>query len=283
MCHVDLHRNAFALSSALVLTSLLALSSVASAQPDPGFDEITHRVSQQSHDVSCQQMDAWIAAHPSDPNAGRGLIWMAELRLADHQFDLAYVLFDRAAREYPDTEWARHGQKNRADLDLYWHHFSAAIAAYDQLSKLPSPYWQYVGRMSLIQARSERVRFIIYAALVSGLVLLAAFRLGRARKQLWPPPEEVVYAAPVLMLMMLASLAQPSEEAHAVMTVTIGALLLLWANGAYWRAQPPKARWRWPFEALLGLVQAGSLLYCAVIANGLWLKFAETVTNGAER
>jgi hypothetical protein len=261
-------------ASALLLLALLGAA-------DPGFDAITSRVGKQSHDESCAQMEAWVDAHPTDPNAGRGLIWMAELRLADRRTDLAYALFDRAARDYGDGEWGLHGQKGRADLDVAAHRFAPALETYAKLAARPEPYWQYVGRISVDSARGERLRFYVYAALLLALGAWTAFRLGRARKQLWPPPEELTWSAPVLLLMLAAAIAQPPEEARAVVWVALGGAALLWANGAYLRARPPGRRW--PLEALLGLAQAAALLYCAVIANDLWMKFAETLTNGAER
>jgi hypothetical protein len=206
---------------------------------------------------------------------------MAELRLADHRLDLAYDLFSRAAQDYGDGEWGLHGQKGRADLDLYQHRFGPALATFARLAARPEAYWQYVGRISLEEARHQRTRFWIYVALLAALGAWTLGRLGLARQKLWPPPEELLWSAPVLVLMLLAAFAQPAEEAHAVVTVALGGVVLLWANGAFLRLRPPGRRW--PLEAVLGVAQAAALLYCSVIANDLWMKFAETLTSGAER
>lgn len=264
--------------NALPLFALLALT----AAGDPGFDQIVGKVGEQSHDLSCAQMQAWVQAHPQDPNAGRGLVWMAELRLADHQLQLARPLLERAAHDYAGTEWGWHGVKGLADLDAASHHYEAAIAAYRQLEALPSPYWRYVGKMAVISAGEEQLRFRIYLVLTAALVGGVIFRASRARSALWPPPEELTYALPVVLVMLVAAMAQPPEEARAVVTVALGGALLLWAHGAQLRAHPPSTLARL-LLGVIGLGEAAALLYCAVVANDLWMKFAETVSNGAER
>jgi hypothetical protein len=56
---------------------------------------------------------------------------------------------------------------------------------------------------------------------------------------------------------------------------------VLWANGVYLRARPPRAARRL-VETALGLAQAAAVLYCAVVLNGVWSKFYETLVMGAE-
>ena len=87
---------------------------------------------------------------------------------------------------------------------------------------------------------------------------------------------------PVVLVMLLAALSQPPEEARAVATVALGGAVLLWAHGAQLRAHPPSPLARFLLGAI-GLGEAAALLYCAVVANDLWMKFAETLSNGAER
>lgn len=258
-----------------------ALHAQVPAPPDPGFQAIVERVGQQSHDASVAQMQAWVDAHARAPDAGRGLIWMAELRLADHRLDLARPYFERAARDYPQTEWGYQGLKGVADIDVAHHRYAPAIATYDALARLPLPYWEYVGRMAAISARQERLRWWLFLGLSVALCVSVVARL-RAARQVWPPPEEATWALPVALVMLLAALGQPPEEGRAVITVAVGAVALLWAHGAQLRARPPGTAGR-IFAGATGLLEAAALLYCAVIANDLWLKFAETLTSGAER
>ena len=264
------------------MISMLLPLALALATPDPGFDAIVSRVGQQSHDRSCAQMQTWIDSHHDDPNAGRGLVWMAELHLADQRIDLARPLFARAAADYPGTEWGWQGQKGTADLQVVTHHYAPAITTYEKLSKLDSPYWQYVGRMSAVSAREEQKRWYIFLALCAGLLAGVVWRVFRARGSLWPLPEEATYALPVAGVMLAAAFAQPAAEAHAVTTVALGSLVLLYAHGVHLRARTPSRGAR-VLEGVVGLAEAAALLYCAVVANDLWMKFSETLSNGAER
>ena len=195
---------------------------------------------------------------------------------------LAQPLFARAAADYAGSEWGWQGEKGVADLNVATHHYTPAIATFEKLSKLDSPYWQYVGRMAAIAAREEQRRWYVFVALCIGLVMGVGLRLYRSRGALWPLPEEAIYALPVAGVMLAAAFAQPASEAKAVATVAIGALVLLYAHGVHLRARAPSKRVRL-LEGVLGLAEAAALLYCAVVANDLWMKFAETLTNGAER
>jgi len=259
----------------------LALS-LSLAVPSGGFEAIASRAGARSHDASCARMQAWVDAHPRDPRAGRGLVWMAELRLVDARADLALPLFARAARDFAGSEWGWEGEKGVADLDLARHSYASAIATYDRLATLPGPYWRYVGRTSAKAARAARRRWHVFLLLAALLTIGLGVRLFRARRALWPPPEELTYALPVAAVMLLACLRQPAGEAHAVATVALGALVLLYAHGVHLRARAASAPAR-ALEALLGLCEAAALLYCAVVASGLWARFAETLTSGAER
>jgi hypothetical protein len=267
------------------MTAMLPLAlllSLGAAGAGPGFDEILEQVGSEGHDALCAQMQAWVDAHPGDPQAARGLVWMAELRLSDGRADLARPLFTRAAALSPGSEWGHQGAKGLADLDAAAHRYGPALATYDRLAAIPDPYWSYIGRASGASARRERVRWFAFVGLAAALALGVALRLWRARGALWPPPEEASYALPVVAMMLLAAAAQPPAEARAVSTVAVGALALLYAHGVHLRARP-EARGLRVLEGGLGLLEAVALLYCAVVANDLWLKFAETLVSGAER
>lgn len=270
--------------SVLVLV-LLGLSGSAAAQMDPMPFERIIGPNQRSHDATCALMAAWVAAHPGDPRAPRGLLAMAQLRLVDHQAQLARPLFLRVIRDYPGTEWAQHSTKGLADLELESWHFAAAIAKYDGLARSDSPFFQYVGRYFAQRAREERLRFYLVLGLLASFLLMWGVRLLRlgSWRTLWPPPAEVIYPLPVLMAMGAASFgaSQGEGEGRGVLVLAAGALALLWLNGAYLRARPPVGRWRY-LHGALGLVQTAGLLYMAIVLCGLWDKFHDTIEMGAD-
>lgn len=252
----------------------------ASTELAPRFDDIVGSVTAQNHDEACARMQAWLDAHPDDPQAAQGLVWMARLRTTDRRHGEARALLERALREPPRGEWPLHAKKALADLELESHHFEVAIAAFDELASSPLPLWRYVGTNAAENARGERIRFRIMLALVAALALLWLFRL-RSMRPLLPPPMELIYALPVLLLIVAAAASQEEPEAHALVTLGLGSVVLLWLNGAWARARLPRGRERWA-HVFLGVLQACAMLYCAMIGNGLWEKMKDTIAMGAE-
>jgi hypothetical protein len=250
---------------------------------DASFDAIVTGTTAANHAESCERMQAWVDAHASDPVAARGLVWMAQLRRSDRRGDLARPLLERVRRDYPTTDWALHAQKGIADLDVEAHHFASAIASYDELAKKPSPFWQYVGTQAAKVTRGERTRFYWLLAVAIAILALAAVRLWRGDlRALWPPPVELVYALPLLVVMLLAATAQEHDESRAVVTVAMGAAVLLWLNGAHFRASrlAQAGIGRRSLAAALGAAQIAGLVYCALVMNNLWGKLADTVAMG---
>ena len=271
--------------AALALLLLVATAGNVTASSDalaPSFAQIL-APTERSHDASCALMAAWVESHPGDPRAARGLVWMAQLRIADQRRDLAQPLFQRVQRDYPGTEWAQHSIKGLADLDVEARRYGAAIAKYESLAHSDSPFFQYVGSMAAEHARQLRLRFRSTLGLLASLLRLGGLRLGRlgSWRPLWPPPVEVIYPLPLLLLTAVASLGQPAQEGHSVLILAFGAAALLWVNGAYLRARPPTGAWRIVHGAL-GLGQAAALLYLAVVLSGLWDKFHDTLVMGAD-
>ena len=225
-------------------------------------------------------MERWIAAHPTDANAGRGLIWMAELRLSDNQVDEALQTFERVEREYANTEWGWHGARGRADLEVALHRYSRALETYAQLERLSQPYWQYIGRRARLETEAERRRYYLSLALLLGLVVLGGYRLARAKDRLGAV--ELWGAAPVVLVVTLAGWGLQPGERGAVLSVVWAGFALLWASGAYWQGRAA-SRGRVALEVLLGLGQAAAVLYVSVVLNGLWGRFFETLVNADAR
>jgi hypothetical protein len=257
----------------------LLLGGGAHAQ-DPGFDAVLRRVGTDDHPTVVGAMAAWVAAHPRDDNAGRALIWMAEMKLSDRDVDGAIALFAQAEHDHAGTEWGLHGAKGRADLEVSLHRYAGALETYARLEREPLPYWKYVARQAREAAIGARLRFYSALGLGLALALLVAYRGVRGRKH-WAVLEPLA-ALPVALLMVLGALRQAPPERDAVLCLTAGGMVLLWANAAYLQARPP-GRLRAAAEVLLGLAQAAALLFCVVIANDLWMKFFETLVNGAEQ
>lgn len=240
------------------------------------FDQIVSSIHAGNHDEVCAGMERWVAAHRGDPRVPQAELWMAQIRFNDRRGELAAPLYERVLRDAPDSKWALHAKKGLADVDLLRHRYDRAIARYDALSALPDPHWQYVGSNAALHAKGERLRFRVLVVLAALLLLVAATQLYRA-PSLWPPPRELVWGLPLLLCIFAASFGQEPEEAAALRTLSVGAIALLWAQGAALR----DSRRFW-LPALSGFAQCLALLYCALIANGLWEKLVDTVAMGAE-
>jgi tetratricopeptide (TPR) repeat protein len=269
--------------AALGLALLIAAPIHAQGQPlEPEFTAIVSATTQLNHPESIAKMQRWVDAHGGDPQAPRGLLWMAQLERSDGQSERARPLLERVLREGPGTEWALHAQRQLADLDLDRRHYAKAIATYEQLARDPAPFWQYVGKSAAQDARGQRLRFVGLLAALILLVGVALERLLRIGLQaLWPMPNELAYPLPVLVVILIASFSLERAEEQAVITLSLGAVALLWINGAYLKVRPPKGLARVP-QALLGLVQAIAIFYCAIQTSGLWEKLVDTWQMGAD-
>ena len=246
------------------------------------FDSIVSATTQQNHAQARERMLRWIDAHPADPQVARGLLWVSVLDRSDGQGERARPLLERARRDGAGTDWANTADKQLADLDVEAHRYSRAIATYDRLAQLPAPFWKYVGKSAGDEARSKRARFYALLVALGGLLLIALARLVRmGPRALWPMPKELAYPLPALLVILLASLSLEPAEGFAVVVLAPGAIALLWVNGAWLRARPPRGAARWG-QALLGVVQACALFYCAIIASNLWEKLVDTWQMGAD-
>ncbi len=250
--------------------------------PDPEFQAISSEVREGNHAEVQARMARWVAAHPDRPEAPRGLLWIAVLDRQDGHGEEGRPLLDRVVHDWPDTEWARHAKKQRADLDLDAWHFSRAIAAYQELAQGPGDYWKYVGNNAAQIGRSQQLRFYGLITALLLLVGLSISRIARAGKQaLWPIPRELAWPLPALAVIFICAFGQPADERRAVLVLAVGAMALLWVNGAWLRARPPRGAAR-AGQALLGVAQACAIFYCAIIAGNLWEKLIDTIQMGAD-
>ena len=282
-----MHANPARRRSLLLLLGLCTATAALAVEPaapgaDPSFEEIVSSATPANRPGSCERMQAWVDHHAGHPLAPRGLLWMAQLRRAGREPLLARPLLERLLRDFPPGEWSLHARQGLAELDLEDHHYQAAIARFRGLSAEPQPLWQFLGNAGVKRAQGERLRFFLALGFLGAAAALSLWRLRRSGgpRTLWPPPDEVVYLGPVLLLVALAASAQEHDEAAAVLTLALGLFALLWLNGAWSRFRaggPGKAR-----RALLGGLQAGGLLYCALVFNHLWAKLIDTIAMGAE-
>jgi tetratricopeptide (TPR) repeat protein len=227
------------------------------------------------------RIDGWIAENPTSTQLPRALLWEAQQRIAQQRFDPARALLDRALRSNPDPELALDLGLTQADVSALEGHFDEAARAYESLPAPPGSRWAMQASMRAAEMRGEawRHRAMFGLAGLSGLII--ALRVVRRRKELWPPPEEVTWSAPVLLTLCLAALSRPPTERMAVLMVCLGGLGLLWLTGAALRTRV-LGRGARVAELGLAVFLSGSLLFCAIVVSGLWARVADTFAGGVD-
>ena len=232
-------------------------------------------------DQGIARIDAWLAEHPTSPELPRALLWEAQQRIVQERFDAARTLLARALSSKPDAELALDLALTQADVSAMEGHFDEAAGAYESLQAPSGSRWAMQASMRGEAMRGEAWRHRAMFALAGLSALIIAVRLARRRRDLWPPPEEFTWSAPVLLTLALAGLSRPPSERTAVLVVCLGGLGLLWVTGAALRTRTLSARARMA-ELGLSAFLAGSLLFCAIVVSALWSRVADTFAGGVE-
>jgi hypothetical protein len=234
-------------------------------------------------DEGIARMEAWRAAHPDSPDHARALLWEAQRRLTQERFVDARRLLELARAAHPDAELDLDLALSLADVLALEHRYGDAAAAYAALRAPPGSRWamQAALRGEAMRAAAERRTVMFVLGALSLIIFVARLAQARVRRALWPPPEEVTWAGPVLLLFALAGASRPPDERTAVVLVALGGLGLLWLTGAALRTRVlgPGARL---VELVLATFLAASLLYCAITVAELWPRVLDTIAGGAE-
>jgi hypothetical protein len=224
-------------------------------------------------------LDAWVAGHPGSAGVPLARFWQAQSLVRESRFDQADLLLEQLVTTSSDLKWD--AALLRAELLLVQRRFSAAEHAYRTLAAPAGSRWEHEARSRAEQARVAGLRErAVWAALLA-LLVLATYRAASARRALWPPPAELIFAAPLLAVLAIAAAPRSADERFAVLAVAFGAAPLLWINGAYLRARSLRPLRR-VAEAMLGVAQAAGVLFCAIVLSGLWDSVVNTWMAGVE-
>jgi hypothetical protein len=256
------------------VTALLLL--VLAADPDD-VDQAMREATALSPAAGRAHVQEWIAAHRGAPGVATARFWLAVSFASESRFVDADLLLAALVSEGSSVKWD--AALLRADLELQQRHWAIAEDEYRAIAAPKGSRWEYEASERAEVARWAGLRQHAMWGLLAGLVTLAAWRTYRGRRALWPPPEEVLWAGPLLVLMLAAALPRAPEERSAIALIALGGFVLLWVNGAWLKVHELSfsARVR---ESLLGLAQAAAALYCAIIASGLWDSVMNTFAAG---
>jgi hypothetical protein len=260
----------------MFVLAMLAASALADAD---NIDDAMRQATQVSPAEGRAQIDAWIAAHAGSPSVPLARYWQAQSFVRESRYDDADRVLAGIESAPTDIHWD--ARLMRADLQLAQRHWSKAEAAYRAIGAPAGSRWEYEanarGEIAQSSGRREQGVWVTLAAILA----LALYRAASLRRALWPPPEELVFAAPLLVVLAIAAVPRVPEERFAVLAVALGAAPLLWIHGAYLRARPLRPLRRLG-EAALGIVQAAGVVFCAVVVSGLWDSVVNTWMAGVE-
>jgi hypothetical protein len=251
----------------------------ASAIADADVDEAMRQATRASPAEGRALLDTWVAAHADSPAVPLARYWQAQSFVRESRYDDADRVLAGVESAPTDIRWD--ARLMRADLQLAQRHWSEAEASYRAVGAPAGSRWEYEANRRGEVARSSGQRQHGVWLIVAALLGLALFRVVSLRRALWPPPEELVYAAPLLVVMAIAAAPRVPEERFAVLAVAFAAAPLLWINGAWLRARPLPPLRR-AGEAVLGLAQAAGVVFCAVVVSGLWDSVVNTWMAGVE-
>lgn len=114
------------------------------------------------------------------------------------------------------------------------------------------------------------------ATLVFAWMIIALARAGR-RGRWWPAPVSVRYFAPVALACLLMAMPMTEAFASALITLAVGATLILWIAGA-----GPRSRRPW-LAALVRVGVMGAFVYATIHHFDLWEQLWHTLKYGPER
>lgn len=260
---------------------MIALVAFVLLQAGDDFEQVEVEAVQLPLEQGLARMDAFIAQHPGHAEIARALLWEAQQRITQEHFDDARALLDRAQQSKPDADLGFDLALTRADSFALERRFTDAALAYESLNAPPGSRWALQASLRGAAMRGESARHGVMNVVAAICALLIGARVVRRRRVLWPPPEEVMWSAPVLLALCLAALTRPATERTAVLVVCLGGLGLLWLTGADLR-QRTLRRWARLGELLQAVFLTASLLFCAIVVSDLWARVADTFAAGTE-
>ncbi|MBT8496193.1 MAG: soluble NSF attachment family protein [Deltaproteobacteria bacterium] len=153
-------------------------------------------------------------------------------------------------------------------------HPSAARVAVDARAAINRAYQREVFYLASIAA-------LVITALALLLSLVLTGRGRSVREVLWPPPIEVLYSLPVLLVVQVMAFTAHQDLAPAVAIITAAGIGLSWLSGAALRAGK-RSIGRTAVHLGLTLVGVVSAVYLAVHTGGLIDQIVETVRFGPD-
>ena len=297
--------------SRVVALLVLALCGDAAAQSDPearreaaelqrlggdaygreaaALSELMITADNRSHDEVEQQ--ALALANTPWPGASVALLFLAEWERRHARYDAALARYAEVETRWPGTDAALVAQRGAAGAALAKEDWDDAEA---RARRLPAEERGDVilrdGLLAAAQQGRNRDAWMMRSGIAFVLVLLglvasladACLRGGRRPPKLMPPTE-VLFLGPVAVVLVVAAFTTHDLIAPAVLTVSLGGLVLAYLSGVtldMLRTRGRPLRLRAVLHALACVAGVGALLYIALMRHQLLDLVLETMEFG---
>lgn len=225
------------------------------------------------------------------PGAVDAALFLADWLCRMRRFDDAQRRYAMLIAAYPDAEEVHLARRNAAGCAIEAKDWVLADRLAGQL--VGGDEIDEAVRVDLLSSiATGRRRDWLYAAswiglLVAGVLLLAslgeAIVHGGVRAPAWQPPVEVLYIAPVALVVVIASIVIDAVIAPAVVKISVAGFVAAWVSGAtldLLRQRERGVRTRALVHVLACGVLVLSIGYIAMTRDGLLDLLSETVRFG---
>ncbi len=261
------------------------------------FNEIKREYPNRPPAESVAAMEQLVADNPDWIGTRRALLWLARAydRAGDEK--AAAGAFRRIAEAYPGSHEAFQSHLGLGDLAVRAGHFDQAEAHYRAIEVGDDPGRARAKEHALARLDTERVRADTYtmsfvAVGLISLLLVGSLRhgarsWGAAGAAVRSVPSEVIYFAPVAVVLLGAAFTGHEQIAPATAIILVGGGCLTWLSGAGLAAtRAVRGRvetWRALGHAAGVAVAVLAVVYIALHRTRLVDFIVETVKFGPER
>jgi len=226
-----------------------------------------------------ERLTALLGQHPDFSQAPRVRYWIAEARFKLGQQDQAFADLRELARQYPDTDWALRARYRQGDALMSRREFSRAQEVYRSAGAKARGAAE-LARTWLWRQRTALAGIVLY--LIFLLALVGRTRPWRIRAaELWPPPGEGVFLAPLVLLLIGLGYARSSIFWIPIAWLCLSGLLALTLGGLSFRVRPP-GRAAAAFWAVSGMLAGAGLAYAVLYQYELLESVVHTWRFGTE-
>lgn len=239
--------------------------------------------------------DALVREHPGWAGAPAVSLWVAAIEARRGNYAAALARYLDAAERYPGPEVRFDALRGAGDMALRLGRYDQAARHYRALDPGDDPGRRAAIDEALAQVVSARgrARWLAASGAVAGagfLALLVSLALAArsvrgALRSLWPPPTEVLYLAPVALVLGALSWADFEGLGPAVTAISIAGALAAWISGAGLRLRRERGgrmAAAVAVHALAAALAVVGVVYAAMYENQLIDPILDTIRFGPE-